>query len=927
MKRSPEVEAVAAPDSGGEGLQKWHTLTSEEALAALRSRREGLSADEACRQRMKDGPNALQQVQRTPWMQILLRQFKSLLIWVLVSAAILSAILGEWIDCFAVLTIIALNALIGFYQEFSAEKSIAALRHLTAPQAHAWRDGQLVTVPVTEVVRGDILQLEAGDIVAADARLLEVASLQCVESILTGESEPVTKSVTDRPEPDAPLGDRRNLVFMGTTVSAGAAKAVVTATGMRSEVGRIATLLSETSETTTPLQKKLDSFGRILVWAALGIVVLLIGIGLLRQESPLTLFMTAVSLAVAAVPEGLPAVVTIALALGVMRMARRRALVRTLPSVETLGATTVICTDKTGTLTVGEMTAREIYVADNTFQVTGEGYGTEGEILFEGETREPEHAAQLLELATVLAGSNNAHLTIEDGHWRLVGDPTEGALLAAAHKAGARRDEIDRELPRHHEVPFDSDRKRRTVVRLMPNDRLRAFVNGAPELLLDHCTHIYSGAGVRPMTHHARETIASVTSSMAERGLRVLGSAYRDLPGRSARHFKPHELEKELVFVGLVGMQDPPRPEAKEAVAHCRRAGIHVVMITGDHPRTALAVARELGIANESSLVVSGAELEKLPARELQSLAPRIAVYARVTAADKLRIVQAWKANGAIVAMTGDGVNDAPAIKGADIGVAMGRTGTEVTKQAADLIITDDNFASIVGAVEEGRGIYDNIRKTLQYLLASNTGELLLVMSSVAVGNPLPLLPVHLLWINLVTDGPPALCLAADPIDHDVLNRPPRAVSAPLADRHFLGRVLVAGVASALTGLAVFMHFLNTRTVEEARTAAFSVLVFAQLLLALGFRSDAKPLWKLPPFGNWKLLAVITASMAFQFFCVQNPTLGNLLKIAPLSLFDCFLLLSIAFIPLLGLEMMKVWKECKKPSEAIIGGDDRNPPG
>ncbi len=899
------LDVAPARDSVASAAKTWHILTSDDVLTAVQSHRNGLSHAEVARRMERNGPNVLHTVLRTPWSRILLRQFKSLLIWVLVAAAILSAVLGEWIDCIAILTIIGLNAVIGFYQEFSAEKSIAALRHLTAPRAHVWRDGKLTQVSAAEIVRGDVLQLEPGDIVAADARLLEATSLQCVESVLTGESEAVTKSVAAIPEPEAPLGDRLNMVFMGTTVAAGAGKAVVTATGMRSEVGRIATLLGETSETTTPLQKKLDGFGRILAWAALGIVVLLVIIGLIRHESPLTLFMTAVSLAVAAVPEGLPAVVTIALALGVMRMARRRALVRTLPSVETLGATTVICTDKTGTLTVGEMTAREIFVANKTFHVTGEGYGTEGEILFEGQTRTPDHAAQLLELATVLAGSNNAHLTIEDGRWRLVGDPTEGALLAAAHKAGARQDTIERDLPKHHEVPFDSDRKRRTVVRLMPNDRLRAFVNGAPDLLLDHCTHIYTAAGVKPMTQHEREKIASVTSAMAERGLRVLGSAYRDLSGRSARHLKPHELEKELVFVGLVGMQDPPRAEAKEAVAHCRRAGIHVVMITGDHPRTALAVARELGIAHEKSLVLSGAELDKLSANELQSLAPRVAVYARVTAAHKLRIVQAWKANGAIVAMTGDGVNDAPAIKGADIGVAMGRTGTEVTKQAADLIITDDNFASIVAAVEEGRGIYDNIRKTLQYLLASNTSELLLVLSSVSFGLPLPLLPLHLLWINLVTDGPPALCLAADPVDRDVLNRPPRAVSAPLADRSFLSRILVVGVLAAMTSLAVFMCFLNTSTVEQARTAAFSVLVFAQLLLSLGFRSNDKPLWKLPLLSNWKLLAVITASIVFQFFCTQSATLGHLLKISPVSLLTCFVLLAIACIPLLGLEMIK----------------------
>ena len=889
----------------------WHTMTGDAVVGAVASGEHGLSHAEATRRRGAEGPNVLLAVTRVQWWRILLRQFKSLLIWVLVAAAILSAVLGEWIDCIAILTIIALNAVIGFYQEFSAEKSIAALRHLTAPQAHVWRDGKLTQGPAADVARGDVLELEAGDIVAADARLLKANSLRCIESILTGESEPVSKHVEVIAESDAPIGDRANMVFMGTTVVAGMGKAVVTTIGMNSEIGRIATLLGETSETTTPLQKKLNAFGKVLVWAALGIVLLLVILGLLRGESPLALFMTAVSLAVAAVPEGLPAVVTIALALGVMRMARRRALVRTLPSVETLGSTTVICTDKTGTLTVGEMTAREIFVANKTFHVTGEGYGTDGEILFEGQTRTPDHAAQLLELATVLAGSNNAHLTIEDGHWKLIGDTTEGALLAAAHKAGVRHEAIERELPKHHEVPFDSERKRRTVVRLMPKG-LRAFVNGAPDLLLNHCTHIYTTTGVKPLTPSERERIVSVVAAMAERGLRVLGSAYRDLSGRSAQHLSPHEIEKDLVFVGCVGMQDPPRPEAKEAVAHCRRAGIHVVMITGDHPRTALAIARELGIADGKSLILSGAELDKLSDDDLRARAPRIAVYARVTAEHKLRIVRAWKANNAIVAMTGDGVNDAPAIKGADIGVAMGRTGTEVTKQAADLVITDDNFASIVAAVEEGRGIYDNIRKTLQYLLASNTGELLLVTSSVAVGLPLPLLPVQLLWINLVTDGPPALCLAAEPIDPDVLRRPPRPVSAPLADRAFLSRILLAGVLAAAMAFGIFAYFVQATTAEVARTAAFTLLVFTQLLLSLGFRSETQSLWKLPLTRNWKLLAVIAVSIGFQVLATQSALIGGWLKIEPLSLPTLLVLLALAAVPLVGLEVAKLWNKRSK---------------
>lgn len=887
---------------GGSGSVRHYTMATADVLTAVNSQTRGLTSHEAAKRYLADGPNSLRTETSAPWPRILVRQFQSLLIWVLVAAAVLSAFLGEWIDCIAVLTIVLLNALIGFYQELSAEKSIAALRQLTAPQARVWRDGHLTQIPADKVVRGDVLEFEAGDIVAADARLLEATSLRCSESILTGESEPVTKNVEPIAHAEA-LGDRTNMAFMGTTVVAGTGRAVVTAIGMASEVGRIAALLGETTETATPLQRKLNTFGKALVWGALGIVVLLIILGLVRGESALALFMTAVSLAVAAVPEGLPAVVTVALALGVMRMARKRALVRTLPAVETLGSTTVICTDKTGTLTTGEMTARELYVADKIFHVTGEGYGTDGEILLEGKECDPAHAAPLLELAQVLMGSNNAHLSLENGRWKLVGDPTEGALLAAAHKAGARRDHFENSMPRHHEIPFDSDRKRRTVVRLMPNDRLRAFVNGAPDLMLKECAFVYTNTGPKPLTHLERERISGVIASMAERGLRVLGSAYRDVSGRSVRHLEPAEIERDLVFVGCVGMHDAPRAEAKEAVMHCKQAGIKVVMITGDHPRTALAIARELGIADPNSLALSGSDLDQLSDDELRARAPRIAVYARVTAEHKLRIVHAWKANHAIVAMTGDGVNDAPAIKGADIGVAMGRTGTEVTKQAADLIITDDNFASIVGAVTEGRGIYDNIRKTLQYLLASNTGELLLVTGAVAVGMPLPLLPIHLLWINLVTDGPPALCLAADPIDTQVLQRPPRAVSAPLADRRFISRIILAGLLSAGTAFGAFMLFADN--LEQARSATFTVLVFAQLLLALGFRSEAKPFWTLPLFGNWKLLAVIVASMGFQIVATQSAAIGGVLKLSPLPWSVLTALLAAAALPLLVFEVTK----------------------
>ncbi|MFM9884457.1 MAG: cation-translocating P-type ATPase, partial [Burkholderiales bacterium] len=703
------------------------------------------------------------------------------------------------------------------------------------------------------------------------------------------------------------LGDRENMVFMGTSAVAGTGQAVVVATGMRTELGRIAGLI-ETAATGegTPLQQKLESFGRILVWGALGIVVLLFGLGLLRGTELFELFMTSISLAVAAVPEGLPAVITVALALGVLRMSRRRALVRRLPAVETLGSTTVICTDKTGTLTTGEMTVRALYVADKSYEVTGEGYGPDGEVRFEGTKAEVMHVAPLLELANIHLGCNNAYRVEEDGTWKIIGDPTEGALLVAGIKAGGNQARIEREWPKHHEIPFDSDRKRRTVIRRMPDGRLRAYINGAPDVLLACCTSLYTSAGVHALTDADRQRIVAQNSAIADRALRVLGSAYRDLDHAVPAGLTGDAVERDLVFVGLTGMYDPPRAEAKAAVAKCRAAGIRVVMITGDHPHTAMAIARELGIASAGDTAIAGAELDRMSDAELRERAPAVAVYARVTAEHKLRIVRAWKANDAVVAMTGDGVNDAPAIKGADIGIAMGKSGTEVTKQASDIIVTDDNFASIVAAVEEGRGIYNNIRKTLQYLLGGNTGELMLVTVCVVAGLPAPLLAIHLLWINLVTDGLPALCLATDPIDPDVMKHPPRPRSERITDGGFLGTMLFTGFLTAGVAFAVYLYGLRTETEEIARTHAFAVLVFAELLRSFGARSETQPVWRISLLSNINLAIVVAIAFSLQVLSHHNAALGSILKTSYISLADCFLLLAAGAVPLLILETVKV---------------------
>jgi P-type Ca2+ transporter type 2C len=911
---------IAAPPQG----KTWHNQSVEEVLAQVASTADGLSSQEAAQRLATNGPNELKEGKAISPLQIFLDQFKSLIIWILIVAGVISGLLGEVVDCIAILAILVLNAVIGFYQEFKAEKSIAALKQLTAPQAKVRRDGQVASIAASGIVAGDILALEAGDLIAADARLLEAASLKCIESALTGESDTVTKQAATLEQGDMPLGDRDNMVFMGTSVAAGTAQAVVVATAMHTELGRIASLIAESGvEEGTPLQQKLNAFGRGLVWATLGIVALLFGLGLLRGTTLFELFMTSVSLAVAAVPEGLPAVVTVALALGVLRMSRRRALVRKLPAVEALGSTTVICTDKTGTLTVGEMTVRALYAAGQNYEVTGEGYGPDGEVRFEGKKAEAPHAAPLRELATILLGCNNAHLVQEDGTWNVIGDPTEGALLAAGRKASGNRERIEKELPKQHEIPFDSDRKRSTVIRRMPDGKLCAFINGAPELLLQRCTHLYTSTGVRPLTDQDCQSLVAQNTAMAQQALRVLGSAYRDLDNTSPADCTADTVERDLVFVGLTGMYDPPRPEAQDAVTKCHVAGIRVVMITGDHPHTAMAIAREVGIASGDAAAIAGSELDKVSDEELRQRAPKVAVYARVTAEHKLRIIGAWKANDAVVAMTGDGVNDAPAIKGADIGIAMGKSGTEVTKQAADIIITDDNFATIVAAVEEGRGIYDNIRKTLQYLLAGNTGELLLMTLCVVVGLPTPLLPIHLLWINLVTDGLPALCLATDPIDPDVMQRHPRRRSERIMDRRFLGTMLLTGILTAGVAFAVYLYALKTGTAEQARTQAFAVLVFAELLRSFGGRSATKPLWRIPFLSNRNLAVVVAVSFGLQVWSHHNEMFGRFLKTSFVPLTDDLWLLALGTIPLLMLEMVKLVRN--KRARTASAGQPFNP--
>jgi len=883
-----------------ETSESWHTRPIANLAAQFGTDvQQGLTGQEAAQRLQQGGPNEIRKEQAVSAFTLLAGQFGNLVIWVLIGAALISVALGEVVDGVAILAIVVLNAAIGFFQEYRAEQAVAALARLTAPRARVVRDGHADIIAATEVVRGDILLLDAGDLVAADALLVTASALRTNEAPLTGESQPVEKQAGVCAS-ETPLAERHNMVFLGTSITGGSGRALVVATGMDTEVGHIATLLATARSDATPLQRRLDQVARHLLWACLGIVGLVFALGLLRTVAPFELFLSAVSLAVAAIPEGLPAVVTIALALGVQRMARRHALVRRLPAVETLGCAQVICSDKTGTLTVGAMTARKIVTSEQTVSVSGEGYSTAGVFVADGVERSATEVPLLDDLLRAAAACNDAEFHAQ--HTPAIGDPTEIALLVVAAKGGITREAIEVEMPRLETLPFDSERKRMTIIRNR-GGHAWAFVKGAPEAILERCAALRTATEVKALSDSDRARLLQASALMAHEALRVLALAERPLDAM----VDSEVIEQELTFLGLVGLQDPPRAEAFDAVQWCKRAGIRTVMITGDHPDTAGAIARELGILEPGDTVVVGRELDRMDEQELTQRVPGIAVYARVTAEHKLRIVRAWKAQGAVVAMTGDGVNDAPALKEASIGVAMGVTGTEVTKEAAAIIITDDNFASIVTAVEEGRGIYDNITKTLAYLLSGNVGELAVMLVAALLGWPLPLLPIQLLWINLVTDGLPALALATDPIDPGVLTRPPRHPEAHLVDWRFVQRIVFVGCLTAGVALSAFAYewFLD-QNLAHARDAAFSVLVMAELFRAFGARSATRTVWQVGCVSNPQLVVIVTASFALQLALHYLPPLQVLFGTTPLSLVHYIAWLLLGSVPLLALELRKV---------------------
>lgn len=880
----------------------WHTLSIETSFQELNSQPGGLIHSEVLARQLKYGPNELQAAHRvSPW-EILLEQFKNVLILILLGATILSLFLGHGVESIVIAVIVLFAVVLGFVQEYRAERAIEALRQMAAPTATVLRGGVEVKVPAKDLVPGDVIILHTGDRVPADARLLESINLQVEEAALTGESVPVEKHINTLDKEDLPVGDRKNMVYAGTAVTYGRGRALVAATAMHTEFGKIAQLLQTIETGKTPLQHNLDKVGTVLARAAFVVVALIVALGLLRGQPFIDMLIFGIALAVAVVPEALPAVVTISLAIGVQKMVKRNALIRRLPAVETLGSTSVICSDKTGTLTKDEMTVRKIFTAGQMYNVTGAGYVPEGVFSTNGGSPSPvtQELRQMLTAATL--ASDTQLVKDPAGGWDIKGDPTEGALVVAAVKAGLEKQALDSQYPRVHEFPFSSETKRMTTLH-QTSDTLTAYAKGAPEVILDACDSVMAADGVQALSPEGREQILSQAQTMAGEALRVLGIASKPEATRESA-------EHGMTFLGLAGMIDPPRPEAKAAIAVCTEAGIRPVMITGDHPVTAQAVARELGLLRNGNRVVTGAELETMSDEQLQGEAEHISVYARVSPAHKLRVVTAWQSRGHIAAMTGDGVNDAPALKKADIGIAMGITGTDVTKEAAAMTLTDDNFASIVAAVEEGRGVFGNIKKYLMYLLSSNIGEIGLMAGSALLGLPLPLTAVQILYVNLATDGLPALALSVDPPEKDLMKRKPRNPRTGIFTRPVVTLMVLGGLWSALINLSLFTWAISSgRSIEEAMTMTFVSLVLIQFFKAYNFRSDRHSVLN-KPFANKWLNMAVGWEIVLLILIVYLPILHEPFNTYSLPLIDWLIVggLAVTIIPVL--EIAK-WMERK----------------
>lgn len=876
---------------------KWYQVSRRDILQQLNtSETFGLSHKEADRRRKKSGENVLAEEKKPSRFFIFLRQFEDFMVLVLLAATLISGLIGEYVDAITIMAIVLLNAVLGYVQEQKAEKSLEKLKELSAPMAKVLREGEWTQIPSKELVPGDIVKLETGDRVSADIRLLKTNSLEIEESVLTGESHPAEKMASELTEHDLELGDQHNMAFAGTLVTRGNGYGIVVATGMSTAMGKIASMLSATKRKPTPLEQKLEELGKVLIAAALVLTALVVVLGVYQGHSVYNMFLAGVSLAVAAIPEGLPAIVTVALSLGVQRMIKRRAVVRKLSAVETLGCASVICSDKTGTLTKNEMTVQQIYLPEQEpIRVSGKGYSPAGYFYQKKQKQSSSEIEGLEKLLTYGVLCNHASIREKDGKYMVEGDPTEGALIVAAQKGDIARQHL-KNYKVIHEIPFDSSRKRMTVVVEDENHKRYVITKGAPEVLLNRTSWVFSCGEKKVMTPSRKKELETHMDDMANQALRTLAVCYK--PIEHSQPLKDVDLEKGLIFLGLFGMIDPPREDVKEAIEACREAGVKTVMITGDHASTARAIADQLTILPDQGEVLTGYDLSMMTAEELSEIIDNVYVFARVSPEHKLQIVEALQRKGHVVAMTGDGVNDAPAIKASDIGVSMGVTGTDVTKEASSLILMDDHFATIKAAIEEGRNIYENIRKFIRYLLASNVGEILVMLFAMLLAMPLPLVPVQILWVNLVTDGLPALALGLDQPEKNVMKKPPRHPKESIFARGLAFKIISRGFMIGLVTLIAFMFAYQQQPdhLEYAQTIAFVTLVMAQLIHVFDCRSD-QSVFARNPFGNMYLVGAVLSSLLLMLVVVYYPPLQPIFHTVSLPLREWLMILALSAIP------------------------------
>lgn len=900
---------------------RWDRRSVQDVLQEFRiSLDAGLNTEQASENQKKYGLNQLKEANKKTFLSKVADQFKDFLILILLAASVVSFSIGEKTDAMIIVAIVIINAMLGLYQEGKAEKAIEALQKLAAPNANVIRNGVPISVPAEQLVPGDVVVLETGDIVPADLRLVESYNLQIEEASLTGESVASEKRAEDICEEDVSLADRKNMAYASTILTYGRGKGVVVSTGHDTEIGKIAEVIQGYEEESTPLQKKLARLGKQLGIIVLAVCVVVFVIGILQNLPMLDMFMTSVSLAVAAIPEGLPAIVTVVLSLGMGKMASKHAIVKKLPAVETLGTTTVICSDKTGTLTQNEMTVVKVFVDEHILDVEGEGYEADGRICHEKEEVDVETVPTLERLLEITLLANDAKLKrLENGKSGVMGDPTEGALITLANKWDMYSKDYEEAHPRKNELPFDSDRKMMTTFHEnIEKNPVVSFTKGAPDVMLSRCSYWEKNNEIVELNEELREKISEVNQKFSKNALRVLALAYRSFE-KMPEEITVDAIEKEMIFVGLVGMIDPARAEAKEAIKLCKHAGIIPVMITGDYKETAFAIGQQLGMVEDISQAMMGTELEQYNAEQMREIVKDKRVYARVSPEHKVKIVTALKENGNIVAMTGDGVNDALAIKKADIGIAMGITGTDVAKNTAEVILTDDNFASIVDAVQEGRIIYSNIKKFVSFLLSCNIGEILIVLVSILMKLPVPLLPIQLLWLNLVTDSFPALALGVEKGDEDIMNQPPRDPQEPILDKKTSIRITVQSIAITIATIGAYqygLHHFTEHSLEGARTIAFVTLILAELLRSYSARSESHTVMSIGMFSNRALTLGTVFSLFMTLIVIYIPFMRTLFHTVFLGAEEWIRIIPFALIPFVVGEVYKLFHKSTNRTQA-----------